>query len=123
MADLNKIVQDLSGLTLLEAAELIKRLEEEWGVSAAAPVAVAASAAPAADAAEEKTDWDVVLVSAGDNKIGVIKVVRELTSLGLAEAKALAETANANVKTGLNKADAEAAQKKLAEAGATVKLV
>jgi large subunit ribosomal protein L7/L12 len=122
MADLAKIVDDLSGLTVLEAAELSKMLEEKWGVSAAAPVAVAAAGAPAAAAAEEKTAFDVILASAGAQKINVIKVVRELTGLGLKEAKDLVEGAPKPVKTGVAKDEAETMKKKLAEAGATVEV-
>jgi len=121
MADLAKLVDDLSGLTVLEAAELSKMLEEKWGVSAAAPVAVAAAGAPAA-AAEEKTAFDVILASAGAQKINVIKVVRELTGLGLKEAKDLVEGAPKPVKTGVAKEEAETMKKKLAEAGATVEV-
>jgi large subunit ribosomal protein L7/L12 len=122
MADLVKLVDDLSGLTVLEAAELSKMLEEKWGVSAAAPVAVAAAGAPAAAAAEEKTAFDVVLASAGAQKINVIKVVRELTGLGLKEAKDLVEAAPKPVKTGVAKEEAETMKKKLTEAGATVEV-
>jgi len=123
MADLAKIVDELSGLSVLEAAELSKMLEEKWGVSAAAPVAVAvAGAAGAAAAAEEKTAFDVVLASAGAQKINVIKVVRELTGLGLKEAKDLVEGAPKPVKTGVSKEDAETMKKKLTEAGATVEV-
>lgn len=121
MADLAKLVEELSGLTVLEAAELSKMLEEKWGVSAAAPVAVAAAGAPAA-AAEEKTAFDVILASAGAQKINVIKVVRELTGLGLKEAKDLVEGAPKAVKTGVAKEEAETMKKKLAEAGATVEV-
>ena len=124
MADLAKIVDDLSALTVLEASELSKMLEEKWGVSAAAPVAVAAAAgggAPAA-AAEEKTEFDVILASFGDNKINVIKEVRAITGLGLGEAKALVEGAPKAVKEGVNKAEAEDIKKKLEEAGAKVEL-
>ena len=125
MADLNKIVEDLSSLTVLEAAELSKLLEEKWGVSAAAPVAVAA---PAADAsadgagAEEKTEFTVVLSASGDKKINVIKEVRTITGLGLKEAKDLVEGAPQNVKEGVNKEDAEKFKKQLEEAGASVEL-
>jgi len=123
MADLAKIVDELSGLTVLEAAELSKMLEEKWGVSAAAPVAVAAAgAAGGAAAAEEKTAFDVILANAGAQKINVIKVVRELTGLGLKEAKDLVEGAPKPVKTGVSKEDAETMKKKLAEAGATVEV-
>ncbi|MBL8597213.1 MAG: 50S ribosomal protein L7/L12 [Devosia sp.] len=125
MADLAKIVDDLSALTVLEASELSKMLEEKWGVSAAAPVAVAAApgagAAPAA-AAEEKTEFDVVLAAFGDNKINVIKEVRAITGLGLGEAKALVEGAPKTVKEGANKAEAEDIKKKLEAAGAKVEL-
>ncbi len=124
MADLAKIVDELSGLSVLEAAELSKMLEEKWGVSAAAPVAVAAAgaAAGAAAAAEEKTAFDVILANAGAQKINVIKVVRELTGLGLKEAKDLVEGAPKPVKTGVSKEDAETMKKKLTEAGATVEV-
>ena len=122
MADLAKIVDELSGLTVLEAAELSKMLEEKWGVSAAAPVAVAAAGGGAAAAAEEKTAFDVILATAGAQKINVIKVVRELTGLGLKEAKDLVEGAPKPVKTGVSKEDAETMKKKLAEAGATVEV-
>ena len=121
MADLAKIVDELSALTVLEAAELSKMLEEKWGVSAAAPVAAAAAGAPAA-AAEEKTAFDVILAAAGAQKINVIKVVRELTGLGLKEAKDLVEGAPKPVKTGVTKEDAESMKKKLTEAGATVEV-
>jgi len=124
MADLAKIVDELSSLSVLEAAELSKMLEEKWGVSAAAPVAVAAAGAPgaAAAAAEEKTAFDVILASAGAQKINVIKVVRELTGLGLKEAKDLVEGAPKPVKTGVAKEDADSMKKKLTEAGATVEI-
>jgi large subunit ribosomal protein L7/L12 len=124
MADLAKLVDELSGLTVLEAAELSKMLEEKWGVSAAAPVAVAAAGAPGAGAAaaEEKTAFDVVLANAGAQKINVIKVVRELTGLGLKEAKDLVEGAPKPVKTGVAKEEAETMKKKLTEAGATVEV-
>ncbi len=122
MADLAKIVDELSGLTVLEAAELSKMLEEKWGVSAAAPVAVAAAGGGAAAAVEEKTAFDVILASAGAQKINVIKVVRELTGLGLKEAKDLVEGAPKPVKTGVSKEDAETMKKKLTEAGATVEV-
>ncbi|WP_135212321.1 50S ribosomal protein L7/L12 [Vitreimonas flagellata] len=123
MADLNKIVEDLSALTVLEAAELSKLLEEKWGVSAAAPVAVAAAGggAPAA-AAEEKTEFTVQLTSAGDKKIEVIKEVRAITGLGLKEAKDLVEGAPKPVKEGVNKADAEKFKAQLEKAGAKVDL-
>jgi large subunit ribosomal protein L7/L12 len=123
MANLEKIVEDLSALTVLEAAELSKMLEEKWGVSAAAPVAVAAAggAAPAA-AAEEKTEFTVQLTSAGDKKIEVIKEVRAITGLGLKEAKDLVEGAPKPVKEGVNKADAEKFKAQLEKAGAKVDL-
>ena len=124
MADLAKIVDDLSALTVLEASELSKMLEEKWGVSAAAPVAVAAAgpAAAAAAPAEEKTEFDVVLAAFGDNKINVIKEVRAITGLGLGEAKALVEGAPKAVKEGVSKAEAEDIKKKIEEAGGTVEL-
>lgn len=121
MADLAKIVDELSKLTVLEAAELSKMLEEKWGVSAAAPVAVAAVGG-AAPAAEAKTEFDVVLAAAGDKKIEVIKIVREITGLGLKEAKDLVEGAPKPVKQGVSKADADAMKKKLEEVGAKVEL-
>ena len=123
MADLAKIVDDLSALTVLEAAELSKLLEEKWGVSAAAPVAVAGPAAgAAAPAAEEQTEFDVILTGDGGNKINVIKEVRAITGLGLGEAKALVEGAPKAVKEGVNKAEAEDIKKKIEEAGGTVEL-
>jgi len=125
MADLQKIVEEMSALTLLEAAELSKLLEEKWGVSAAAMAVAAAPAAgagQAAPAAEEKTEFDVVLTGAGEKKIQVIKVVRELTSLGLKEAKDLVEGAPKNVKEGVSKDEAEAIKKKLQEVGATAEI-
>jgi len=124
MADLAKIVDDLSALTVLEASELSKMLEEKWGVSAAAPVAVAAAGGAAAPAAavEEKTEFDVVLTNFGDNKINVIKEVRAITGLGLGEAKALVEGAPKTVKEGAAKAEAEDIKKKLEAAGAKVEL-
>jgi large subunit ribosomal protein L7/L12 len=125
MADLNKIVEELSGLTVLEVAELVKSLEEKWGVSAAAPVAVAAvggAAAPAA-AVEEKTEFDVILVDGGANKISVIKEVRNVVAgLGLAEAKALVEKGGAKLKEGVKKEEAEEVKKKLEAAGAKVEI-
>lgn len=121
MADLAKIVDQLSTLTVLEAAELSKMLEEKWGVSAAAPVAVAAVGG-AAPAAEAKTDFDIVLAAAGDKKIDVIKVVREVTGLGLKEAKDLVEGAPQPLKQGVAKAEAEEIKKKLEAAGAKVDL-
>jgi large subunit ribosomal protein L7/L12 len=124
MADLQKIVDDLSALTVLEAAELSKLLEEKWGVSAAAAVAVAAPAGggAAAPAAEEKTEFDVVLTGDGGKKINVIKEVRAITGLGLTEAKALVEGAPKAVKEGVGKDEAEKIKKQLEEAGATVEL-
>ena len=124
MADLEKIVDDLSSLTVMEAAELSKMLEEKWGVSAAAPVAVAAAAggAPAGEAAEEKTEFDVILASAGDKKINVIKEVRGLTGLGLKEAKELVESAPKAIKEGVSKEEAEEVKAKLEEAGAAVEV-
>ena len=123
MADLNKIVEDLSSLTVLEAAELSKLLEEKWGVSAAAPVAVAAAPAAGGEApAEEKTEFDVVLAESGSNKIAVIKEVRTITALGLKEAKDLVEGAPKPLKQGVKKEDAEAMKKALEAAGAKVEL-
>eukprot|EP00919_Chromeraceae_sp_WS-2016_P080163 GHVR01189600.1.p3 GENE.GHVR01189600.1~~GHVR01189600.1.p3 ORF type:complete len:124 (-),score=40.98 GHVR01189600.1:939-1310(-) len=122
MADLAKIVDDLSALTVLEASELSKMLEEKWGVSAAAPVAAAAAAGAPAAAVEEKTEFDVILASFGENKINVIKEVRAITGLGLGEAKALVEAAPKAVKEGVNKAEAADIQKKLEAAGAKVEL-
>ena len=124
MADLNKIVDELSSLTVLEAAELSKLLEEKWGVSAAAPVAVAAApgASGADTAGEEKTDFDVVLSEAGSNKIAVIKEVRTITALGLKEAKDLVEGAPKEVKSGVPKKEAEEIKAKLEAAGAKVEL-
>lgn len=117
-----KLIEDVKSLTVLELSELVKALEEEFGVSAAAPVAVAAAAAPAAAAAEEKTEFDVILAGAGAEKIKVIKVVREITGLGLAEAKALVDGAPKAVKEAVNKDDAEAIKKKLEEVGASVEV-
>jgi len=124
MADLNKLMDALSELSVLEAAELVKMLEEKWGVSAAAPVAAVAAAAPAAaeEAAEEKTEFDVVIKDAGPKKIEVIKAIRQLTSLGLKEAKELAETADAKVMEGVGKEAANDAKSKLETAGAVVEL-
>tara|TARA_R110000787_G_scaffold62722_1_gene141691 strand:+ start:3141 stop:3512 length:372 start_codon:yes stop_codon:yes gene_type:complete len=122
MADLEKIADELSALTVLEAAELSKLLEEKWGVSAAAPAAAAAAPAAAAEAAEEKDEFDVILAAAGDKKINVIKEVRTITGLGLKEAKDLVEGAPKPVKEGVKKDEAEAMKKKLEEAGATVEL-
>ena len=120
MADLAKVVDDLSALTVLEASELSKMLEEKWGVSAAAPVAAAAAAGAPAAAVEEKTEFDVILASFGENKINVIKEVRAITGLGLGEAKALVEAAPKAVKEGVSKAEAEDIKKKLEAAGAKV---
>ena len=120
MADLNKIIEELSNLTVVEAAELSKQLEEKWGVTAAA--AVAAPAAAAAAPVEEKDEFTIVLASAGDKKINVIKEVRAITTLGLKEAKDLVEGAPKEIKSGVNKKDAEEIKKKLEEAGAKVEL-
>lgn len=125
MADLDKLVEELSSLTVIEAAELSKKLEEKWGVSAAAPVAVAAAAPAgggAAEAAAEKTEFTVVLATAGDKKINVIKEVRAITGLGLKEAKDLVEGAPKPVKEGVNKDEAAKIKKQLEEAGATVEV-
>ena len=123
MSDLAKIVDDLSKLTVLQAAELAKMLEEKWGVSAAAPVAmVAAGGGAAAAPVEEKTEFDVVLTDAGANKINVIKEVRAITALGLKEAKDLVEGVPSVVKEGVSKADADAMKKKIEEAGATAEI-
>src|SRR6516165_9226950 len=126
MADLAKIVDDLSSLTVLEAAELAKLLEEKWGVSAAAPVAVAAAGAPAAGGAaapaEEQTEFNVILTASGDKKINVIKEVRAITNLGLKEAKDLVEAAPKPVKEGVNKEEAAKIKKQLEDAGATVEI-
>ncbi|HXA69802.1 MAG TPA: 50S ribosomal protein L7/L12 [Stellaceae bacterium] len=125
MADLAKLVDELSSLTVIEAAELSKLLEEKWGVSAAAPVAVAAAAgggAPAAEAAAEKTEFSVVLAAAGEKKINVIKEVRAITGLGLKEAKDLVEGAPKPVKEGVNKDEAAKIKKQLEDAGATVEV-
>ncbi|API58038.1 50S ribosomal protein L7/L12 [Tardibacter chloracetimidivorans] len=125
MADLQKIVDDLSNLTVLEAAELAKLLEEKWGVSAAAAVAVAAAPAgggAGAAAAEEKTEFDVILTGDGGKKINVIKEIRAITGLGLTEAKTLVESAPKAVKEGVSKDEAEKVKKQLEEAGATVEL-
>ncbi len=121
MANLEKIAEDLSSLTVMEAAELSKMLEEKWGVSAAAPVAVAAGPV-AAEAEAEKDEFDVILAAIGEKKINVIKEVRALTSLGLKEAKDLVESAPASIKEGLKKEEAEEIKKKLEGAGATVEL-
>lgn len=123
MADIAKFVEEIKSMTVLELNELVKAIEEEFGVSAAAPVAVAAApVAGAAPAAEEKTEFDVVLKSAGANKINVIKVVKEATGLGLKEAKAIVDGAPATVKEAMPTADAEALKAKLTEVGATVEL-
>jgi len=121
MADLNKIVDELSTLSVIEAAELSKLLEEKWGVTAAAPVA-AAAAAPAAAASEEKDEFSVVLSAAGDNKIGAIKEVRAFTGLGLKEAKDLVEGAPKELKAGVSKKDAEEVKKKFEAVGAKIEL-
>jgi large subunit ribosomal protein L7/L12 len=125
-ANLEKLVQDLSALSVLEAAELVKALEEKWGVSAAAPVAMAAAGAmgggAAAEPVEEQTEFDVIIKETGAKKIDVIKVIRQLTSLGLGEAKTLAETAGGKVLTGVGKDAATDAKKKLEEAGAQVEV-
>ena len=125
MADIAKLVEELSKLTVMDAAELAKALEEEWGVSAAAAVAVAAPAAGGAaggEAAEEQTEFDVILTGDGGKKIQVIKEVRAITGLGLTEAKALVESTPKAVKEGVNKAEAEEIKKKIEEAGGTVEL-
>ena len=123
-ANLETLVEELSKLSVLEAAELVKALEAKWGVSAAAPVAVAAAAGPAAAAepVEEKTEFDVIIKEAGPKKIETIKVMRQLTSLGLGEAKTMAETAGGKVLTGVGKEAAAEAKKKLEEAGAVVEI-
>ena len=122
MADLNKIIEDLSSLTVVEAAELSKQLEEKWGVTAAAAVAAAPAAGAAAAPAEEKDEFTVMLTSAGDKKINVIKEVRAVTTLGLKEAKDLVEGAPKEVKSGVNKKEAEEIKAKLEAAGAKVEL-
>ena len=121
MADLNKIIEDLSKLTVVEAAELSKQLEEKWGVTAATAVAVAPVAGGAA-VAEEKSEFDIMLTSAGDKKINVIKEIRTFTTLGLKEAKDLVEAAPKEIKSGVNKKEAEEIKKKLEAAGAKVEL-
>ena len=125
MADLNKLVEELSTLSVLEAAELVKKLEEKWGVSAAAPVAAAAApvAAAAAEPVEEKTEFDVVIKDAGAKKIEVIKVIRQLTSLGLKEAKDVAETAGSKILEAVSKEAANDAKAKLEAAGAVIEVV
>jgi large subunit ribosomal protein L7/L12 len=122
MADIAKLVEELSKLTVLEAADLAKALEEAWGVSAAAAVAVAAAPAAAAEAVEEKTEFDVILTGDGGNKIAVIKEVRAITALGLTEAKALVEAAPKAIKEGVNKAEAEDIKAKITAAGGTVEV-
>ena len=122
MADIAKLVEELSKLTVLEAADLAKALEEAWGVSAAAAVAVAAGPAAAAEAVEEQTEFDVILTGDGGKKIQVIKEVRAITGLGLTEAKTLVESAPKAIKEGVNKAEAEEIKKKIEEAGGTVEL-
>ncbi|HSF12518.1 MAG TPA: 50S ribosomal protein L7/L12 [Erythrobacter sp.] len=122
MADIAKLVEELSKLTVLEAADLAKALEEAWGVSAAAAVAVAAGPAAAAEAVEEQTEFDVILTGDGGKKIQVIKEVRAITGLGLTEAKTLVESAPKALKEGVNKAEAEDIKKKIEEAGGTVEL-
>ena len=122
MADLNKIIEDLSSLTVVEAAELSKQLEEKWGVTAAAAVAAAPAAASGEAPAEEKDEFTIVLAASGDKKINVIKEIRAVTSLGLKEAKDLVEGAPKEVKTGVNKKEAEDIKKKLEAAGAKVEL-
>ena len=122
MADLNKIIDELSKLTVVEAAELSKQLEEKWGVTAAAPVAAAAAGGAAAAPAEEKSEFSIFLASVGDKKINVIKEVRAITGLGLKEAKDLVEAAPKEVKASVPKKDAEEAKKKLEAAGAKVEL-
>ena len=122
MPNLEKIAEDLSALTVIEAAELSKMLEEKWGVSAAAPVAIAAAPAAAAEAVEEQTEFDVILASFGEKKINVIKEVRAMTGLGLKEAKDLVESAPKAVKEGVTKDEGEELKKKLEDAGATVEL-
>ena len=122
MLDIQKLIEEVKGMTVLELNELVKALEEEFGVSAAAPVAAAPVAAEAAPAAEEKTEFKVVLKEVGGNKIAVIKAVREITGLGLSDAKALVDGAPANVKENVSKEDAAAAEEKLKAAGAVVEL-
>ena len=122
MANLEKIAEDLSSLTVIEAAELSKMLEEKWGVSAAAPVAVAVPGAAAGEAPVEKDEFDIILVSFGEKKINVIKEVRAITTLGLKEAKDLVESAPKEIKEGVKKDEAEEIKKKLEAAGATVEL-
>jgi len=120
--DLGKMVEDLSALTVIDVSKLTKMLEEKWGVSAAAPVAVAAAAAPVAEAAVEQTEFDVILAAIGEKKINVIKEVRAITALGLKEAKDLVEAAPKAVKEGVNKEEAANIKKQLEDAGATVEI-
>ncbi len=122
MANIAAIVEEIKGLTILELNELVKAVEEEFGVSAAAPVGVVAAAGAAAPAAEEKTEFDVILKSAGANKLAVIKVVREITGLGLKDAKDLVEAAPKAIKEGVSKDEADALQKQLAESGAEIEV-
>ena len=122
MADIERIAEDLSALTVLEAADLAKMLEEKWGVSAAAPVAMAAAPGAAAEAAEEKDEFDVVMASFGENKVAVIKAVRGITGLGLKEAKEMVEGAPSTIKEAATKDEAEDIKKQLEEAGAKVEL-
>ena len=122
MANIEQLAEDLSALTVIEAADLAKMLEEKWGVSAAAPAAVAAAPAAAGEAAEAKTEFDVVLAAVGDKKINVIKEVRAITGLGLKEAKEMVESAPATVKEGASKDECDDIKKKLEEAGATVEI-
>ncbi len=122
MADLNKLMDELSELSVLEAAELVTLLEEKWGVSAAAPVAVAAAGPAAAEEVEEKTEFDVVIKETGPKKIEVIKAIRQLTSLGLKEAKEMAETAGTKIMEGVGKEGANDAKEKLESAGAVIEL-
>jgi large subunit ribosomal protein L7/L12 len=122
MADIAKLVEELSKLTVLEAADLAKALEEAWGVSAAAAVAVAAGPAAAVEAVEEQTEFDVILINDGGNKIAVIKEVRAITQLGLTEAKSLVEAAPKAIKEGVNKAEAEEIKAKVTAAGGTVEI-
>ena len=122
MADLEALAENLSSLTVMEAANLVKMLEEKWGVSAAAPVAMAAAAAPAAEAAEEQTEFEVILKEIGPKKINVIKAVREVTSLGLKEAKDVVDGAPKTVKEGVTKDEAAEIKKKFEEQGATIEI-
>ena len=122
MADITKIIEDIKTLTIVEVSDLVKKLEEEFGVSAAAPVAVAAAPAAGAPAAEEKTSFDVILKSAGAQKLAVVKLVKELTSLGLKEAKELVDAAPKAIKEGVSKEEANALESALKEAGAEVEI-